>query len=364
MSGGEISGNTASSGNGGGVYVGGGIFTMSSGEISGNTASSTSLARGGGVYVEGGTFTMSGGEISGNTAASSYSASGGGVGVGGGRFTMSGGEISGNTVSSSNASAYGGGVHVNSSGMFTKQSGGVIYGADASDTLKNTASGYRDGHAVYVYIYNSSSSDKKRNTTAGEGVTLDSAKTGAEGGWVESLPGNLSLNESLEWLSASAAEGGAYTITLSGNETVAPSTVSVVGGTMSTPSTLSYSGKTVSITLDGGAAERTVSLGSNGYLFTVGSGVTLKLGSNITLQGRSGNTAAVVLVNSGGTLEMNSGSKISGNTNASTSDSGMSVPIGPSTSKSVFDGGGVYINGGTFTMRGGEITGNSVSSYG
>jgi hypothetical protein len=86
---------------------------------------------------------------------------------------MSGGTISGHTASS------GGGLYVNYDGTFTKQSGGIIYGSDAASTLKNTASGDSSGHAVYV----ATSSAKKRNTTAGEGVTLDSTKSGAAGGW-------------------------------------------------------------------------------------------------------------------------------------------------------------------------------------
>jgi hypothetical protein len=85
---------------------------------------------------------------------------------------MSGGTISGNT------SSYGGGVYVDSSGTFTKQSGGTIYGSSASDTLKNTATSDSYGHAVYV-----SSGSKKRNSTAGTSVTLDSTKTGSAGGW-------------------------------------------------------------------------------------------------------------------------------------------------------------------------------------
>jgi hypothetical protein len=110
---------------------------------------------------------MSGGEISGNTV--SY---GGGVCVVSGTFTMSGGEISGNT-----ASSYGGGVCVVSC-TFTKQLGAVIYGSDASSGLKNTAGGSSYGHAVYV-----SSGAKKRNATAGTGVTLNSAVSGSAGGW-------------------------------------------------------------------------------------------------------------------------------------------------------------------------------------
>jgi hypothetical protein len=119
---------------------------------------------------------MSGGTISGNTVSSSSSSYGGGVAVNSGVFTMSGGTIGGNTASYSSG---GGGVYV-VTGTFTKQSGGIIYGSDAGSALKNTADN-GDGHAVYVHI--SISSYKKRNTTAGAGVTLDSEKDGAAGGW-------------------------------------------------------------------------------------------------------------------------------------------------------------------------------------
>jgi hypothetical protein len=93
---------------------------------------------------------------------------------------MSGGSINGNTTTTSSSSygGYGGGVYV-SGGTFTKQSGGIIYGSNESDsTLKNTAS-YNHGHAVYV----ESSPAKIRNTTAGPYIVLDSTKSGAEGYW-------------------------------------------------------------------------------------------------------------------------------------------------------------------------------------
>jgi hypothetical protein len=168
------SGNTASL-----VRVNsGGTLVMNSGsKVMGNTSSSSG---GGGVYVNSGAFTMSGGTISGNTSYSSYYSYGGGVYVYGGTFTMSGGTISGNTSSSYSYSySYGGGVYVGAYGLFIKQSGGTIYGSNGG-TLKNTASiGDSYGHAVYV----SSSPTKKRNTTAGTGVTLNSGVSGSSGGW-------------------------------------------------------------------------------------------------------------------------------------------------------------------------------------
>lgn len=87
MNGGAISGNTATNGDGGGVFNWkGGTFTLNGGKISGNTAA---YGGGGGVHNRG-TFTMDGGEISGNTAI------GGGVKNLDGTFTLSGGAISGN----------------------------------------------------------------------------------------------------------------------------------------------------------------------------------------------------------------------------------------------------------------------------
>jgi hypothetical protein len=189
MSGGTVSNNTTSTSSssyapyGGGVSVSGGTFLMSGGEVRDNTASSSySSSYGGGVYVSGGTFLMSNGTVSGNTASVSSSSSssyGGGVYISSGTFTMSGGEVSGNTASSS-YSSYGGGVSVSSSGTFTKQPGAIIYGLNENDSaLKNTAGS--DGDAVYV----DSSPAKKRYTTAGTDITLDSSQSGSAGGWEE-----------------------------------------------------------------------------------------------------------------------------------------------------------------------------------
>jgi uncharacterized repeat protein (TIGR02543 family) len=179
MSGGTISGNTttASYSYGGGVYVASsGAFTLTSGTISGNTASGSTYGCGGGVYVANdGTFTMSGGTISSNTTAAGGISAGGGVYVASsGTFTMNGGIISGNTASRSGST--GGGVYAY--GTFIKQSGGIIYGSNASDGLKNTAGSASGGHAVYGAL-----GGKKRNSTAGEGVTLDSRVSGTAGGW-------------------------------------------------------------------------------------------------------------------------------------------------------------------------------------
>jgi uncharacterized repeat protein (TIGR02543 family) len=132
-----------------------------------NTVALVQVSVGGALVME------TGSKISGNTA-SGYGG-GGAVSVNSGTFTMSGGTISGNT-----ASIAGGGVYAK--GTFIKQTGGTIYGSNAEDTLKNIAgSGDLYGHAVYI----ESSPIKKRNSTAGESVVMDSSLNGATGGWVD-----------------------------------------------------------------------------------------------------------------------------------------------------------------------------------
>ena len=151
MNGGEIRNNNVSSGNGGGVYVdSNGTFTMTGGAISGNQAQS-----GGGVYVRG-TFTMTGGEISNNKAKVDYDSygDGGGVTVFGGTFTMKGGTISGNT-----AKKNGGGVYVDRD-SFT-MNGGTI--------TNNTANAAGGGVCMYSGSF----------TMSGGGITGNSA--GADG---------------------------------------------------------------------------------------------------------------------------------------------------------------------------------------
>jgi predicted outer membrane repeat protein len=121
MSGGTVSGNTASIG--GGVYVSDGTFSMSGGAVSGNTVGPSSSGFGGGVHILSGTFNLSGGAVSGNTSSSYGGYGGGGVYVNhSGTFSMSGGAVSGNTTSNDS----GGGVDV-SSGTFS-MSGGTVSG--------------------------------------------------------------------------------------------------------------------------------------------------------------------------------------------------------------------------------------------
>jgi hypothetical protein len=176
LKGGEILENQAPS-SGGGVAVYEGDFIMQDGSISGNAATSDTGA-GGGVFVIWGVFEFSGGKISGNIANNS----GGGVNANHGSvFVMSGGEIAGNR------SVYGGaGVAVLGEGNSFKKTGGIIYGLDAAEELRNLNT--EGGNSVDVSRHSDLRVElitdiKRRRNTTGETVQLDSAKNGAEGGW-------------------------------------------------------------------------------------------------------------------------------------------------------------------------------------
>jgi len=141
------------------------------------------------------------------------------------------------------------------------------------------------------------------------------------------------LTAKLVWVLRNAQSNGDYTIELDKDESLSAQT-------------LVFEGKTnVTLRFVGGETEKIITLNGDGSLFTVASGVTLVLGKGVTLRGHKENNASLVTVNEKASLKMNEGSKIIGN-------------------KGGDDGGGVYVDGGTFTMNGGEISGNTANKNG
>ena len=160
MTGGSITGNNAAYG--GGVCVSkNGSFEMSGSScITNNKADSY----GGGVHISyaSATFTMKGGSITGNNAYKSdyISTFGGGVCVGNGTFTMTDGSITGNNA------AYGGGVYTVNE---FKMSGGSITGNNAykSDYISTFGGGVCVGSGIF--------------TVSGEVTVTDNTKGGTKG---------------------------------------------------------------------------------------------------------------------------------------------------------------------------------------
>jgi len=172
MEGGTISGNTANI-FGGGVYMGGNFTMQGNAAVSGNKTD----CHGGGVYIIGygygdRPFTMKdSASVSGNTA----SGNGGGLYIAGGRGgaaildQSSGGIIviqDNALISGNTAIGNGGGIYFNGK-SFTK-TGGIIYGDDVDQKLKNNVIGGR-GNAVYE-----TKNGGWRNTTAGLTMNSDS----------------------------------------------------------------------------------------------------------------------------------------------------------------------------------------------
>jgi hypothetical protein len=111
---------------------------------------------------------------------------------------------------------------------------------------------------------------------------------------------------------------------------------------------LDYGDKT--LVVKGNTSSRTVGLASAGSLFTVGAAGTdldLELQS-IVVQGLTSNNASLIKVNTDGTLRIKTGGTVTGNTYA--------------TTVARTGGGGIYIDGGTLEIAGGEISSNTATA--
>ncbi|MCL2762802.1 MAG: RICIN domain-containing protein [Treponema sp.] len=139
------------------------------------------------------------------------------------------------------------------------------------------------------------------------------------------VPGT-DLAAKLHWIQQNAISSITYNIELTRNEHLHNHL-------------LHYPGKSVTVQFSARGGNRYIGVaGDSGRVLIVGEGVYLVLGNNVSLFGTETGTenSRVVTVNKGGSLTMKAGSKISGSAD-----------------------GGVFVNGGSFRMEGGEISGNA-----
>lgn len=113
----------------------------------------------------------------------------------------------------------------------------------------------------------------------------------------------------------------------------------------------------IAITLQGDETRRTISSSGASPMFSVSSGVTLRIGNNLTLHGRN-NKATAVEISSNGTLELYAGSIITAFSYSGVRNEGGTLNIYGGTIENNFQSG-VYQNYGIFTMYGGSISNNS-----
>lgn len=310
-----ISGNKATSNNGGGIELfsdqyGTGSFKMTSGTIENNTAAS----EGGGFH--GPNFTMTGGTIQKNNAGTVA----GGVLVNGtGACSMSGGTITNNT------STYGaGGLWVDDNTPFT-MGGGTI--------SNNTAGG--DGGGIYndngnITLSGGSVTGNKANANAGNGGGICNSGTG-----LVSLKGTVSVNNNTAYLGGGIAgdsDGASDSLQISEKAVISQNTAKFSGGGIYYESGV--------VELNGGTIkENTAKFGGGAYIY--GGTYSMDDGkiSENTVSAKGGGLLLDCLDE--GTI---TGGTITGNTVTGTDNN---------------YGGGIYAADCEVTMTGGSISENT-----
>jgi len=381
----KITKNFRNGSNANGVSISG-TFTMEGGEISENHGYGVTINTNGSFNMSGGTvtrhdtggiqtsenssFIMTGGEISGNN--------GRGVGISG-SFNMSGGEISGNkngglSINWLSTFVVGGTAMVSgntASGAPSNVSGSIVIG-NGTNGAPIPASGMNIGvsgsSSGGVIVQSGATADHLQYFNA-DNTNMTLALSGdriiiVEVGHADAIVPGSTLAEKLTWVltGSNVRSGGTYVIEVNADEAIGYRDISYnnLGN--------------VTVTLRGIGAERIVSSTNNdslgGELFYVGINANLILDSNITLQGTSGVTSALVSVGGSGTFEMRAGSKITGHN--ATFCGGVLVFGGTFTmnggiisgNTATQSGGGVRVERGTFIMNGGTISGNTAASQG
>ena len=413
-----ISGNTATR-SGGGVFVSGsGKFIMNGGTIGGSGGGRLNSAEnGGGVYIHNGTFTMSGSAvISGNRASgSSSSSSGGGVYVStDGAFTMEGGTIGGPDKASANSSEFGGGVCI-SGGTFTMSDGSIlrnnttdrgggVFVQDGTFTLSgspNISGNYRFDFDNINNVYLAGAKTisigdsgltggtigvTAENVPSGSAVPItDEDVTGADGIFSSDDPdysivkynGAVYLSDAETKYVAGADNAeilglfkdaidavnnstGGGTITLlkniiASNAVFGPDNdtpITFTGGTKENPITLDLNGKTI----------------DRGFNSPKPDGSVIKIeGGALTIKDSSAapdGTGGKGMITKGNTKDGGGGIHIASNSMGTVFGS-LILESGKIWQNNAYEshGGGVYIEDNcAFTMRGGSIDGNTVSS--
>ncbi len=348
---GEISCNRIeSSGNGAGVHINTGEMTIEQATISSNSIAQK--GNGGGIYIENGDFTINAGEISGNTVSNG---NGGGVYIvgssGNGNFTMDGhGSINGNTASGNGEDVgFGGGIYVDG-GNFT-----LTENAGAGQISTNTAT--KDGGGVYInggnFVQNAGAISINTSGGNGGGVCI------VNGGTFTMSGGNIAGNGKGNDISTAQSQNGGGVYLNGGNFVLENGTIS-----------------------NNGASD------NGGGVFLTGDNCTYQLQKG-DITGNSAGHGGGVYLEKGLFKLGTTGNVKDGNISNNTAGSGGGVYIGSSNVSTIADetpdeptegfimyggtitgnsttddGGGIYLNGGSFLMNNGEISNNSSSTDG
>ncbi len=374
LSGGYIRNNTASE-NGGGAYVAGGEFIAKGGYIGGTaTTFANTAVNGAGVYVNGSTFEMTGGTIGYNTGTW-----GGGVYCNYGKVIMTGGKISGNSVGANG----GGGVYVNG-GTF-EMTGGTIGGTANDANIGASGAGVVIG-ASGVFTMNGGSITGN-NGSAGGGIYLTS--------------GTFILNDGTIANNTATVNGGGALITeyglfemnggeISGNDSnkgggmCVFGTAEISGGEISGNTAVNGGGVHVEnggeLIINDGAISGNEAVNGGGIYNNGGTvqmndgiisgNIAVYDGTQLSDNTKNGDGAGIMLANggsftmNGGVITANKADTLGGGVYSHTAANTVIITGGVISANTASYGGGVYVNGGTFEMSGGEITDNNATESG
>jgi len=378
---GEISGNfTEDSGKGGGIYVY--KEQVASNEVAGNTltVSDNKSGAGAGIYIQDGSLSMANGNITGNSI--SGNGNGGGIFIENGDFTIDAGTVTGNEVFNGN----GGGVYIVGSGDLGNfvMNGGSITGNSATGTQEDT--GF--GGGIYVNGGNFTMTEEAASgMISSNTATRDGGGVYISGGEFQQDNGSISSN-------VSEADGGGVCIVNGGSFTMAGGSITANGKQNSTIKTENGGGVYLNggnFVLENGTISGNGAIENGGGVFLTGENCRYELKKGYITGNSAGNGGGVYL-EKGLFILGNDVNLQDGNISSNAATFGGGVYIGSANNGSVTaaddaqdteptegfimrggtitsnttadDGGGIYLNGGSFLMNNGNIVGNSSSTDG
>ncbi|MEM9301164.1 MAG: choice-of-anchor Q domain-containing protein [Pseudomonadota bacterium] len=332
----DIAGNTAAA-EGGGLWNGGGTMMILDGtQITGNTASGDSADQGGGgVFNNGGTLLIDSVTISGNTADGA-AGSGGGILSDGGSLAVTGGTITGNT-----ANRAGGGIEITDVNF--PGASGTLTDVTVSENLTGTAPG--NGGGLHL-------TGMANVEVTGGGFTGNTA--GAEGGGLWNGSGLMTIDGT----------------TISGNTASGDSADQGGGGIFNNGGSLEVSSATIqSNTADGFAGSGGGILVDGGTLDitggTIAGNFSNRAGGGIEVTDANFGTGGATLVNvlvteneTGAAPGNGGGLHLTGMASADVTDGTFSGNTAGA------EGGGLWNSAGLMSINGTQISGNIASGAG
>ena len=345
----NISGNTASSGNGGALYVASGSLDISGGDIINNDAGAGS---GGAIYTNSASVAVSGtAKVNANTAS-----------AGGAVYSTSGFVTVSETVDSETGTAQFPDIKNN----IAKTNGGAIFAGSGNVTisggnLSNNRVSEGNGGAIYA--------DRGNITISGENTTVSGNTAKTSGGAIYAENGMVTVSiDSLSNNTATEGSGGAI---YAGNGIVNLTDATITGNTAGNNGGAIYASNsaiTATNTIFGGQNAGNTAGGSGGAIYASSGNVTIS-GGSISYNKATRDNGGAIYVGSGASVISNvesiTNNEAGRNGGAIYTNSGASslTSITVTGNKAV-NGAALFTNTGRTTFNAGNYSGNIATTGG